>query len=81
MGLHDISKEELDKQLAFRVAVSEGLKRQPEGKIVLINCPCGGKIKAIHSEYNGHRTTIAVCNKCKRRIKGSIGALNTDERR
>ena len=45
----------------------------------MIDCPCGGKIKAIRSEYNGHRTTIAVCNKCKSRITGS-GTLKSYER-
>lgn len=80
MKLNDIPKEELEKQSAFIAAVAEGLSRQPEGKIVLIDCPCGGKIKAIRSEYNGHHTTIAVCNSCKRRIKGSSGALDAYER-
>lgn len=79
MKLEDIPKEELQEEAKFIAAVAEGLKRQPEGQIVIIDCPCGGKIKAIRSEYNGHRTTIAVCNKCKSRITGSSGALESLE--
>lgn len=77
--LEDIPKEELQEEAKFIAAVVAGLKRQPEGRIVMIDCPCGGKIKAIRSEYNGHRTTIAVCNKCKSRITGS-GTLKSYER-
>ena len=51
--LEDIPKEELQEEAKFIAAVAEGLKQQPEGQIVLIDCPCGGKIKAIRSEYNG----------------------------
>lgn len=80
MKLKDIPKEGLEKQSAFIFAVAEGLGRQPEGKIVLIDCPCGGKIKAIRSEYDGHRTTIAKCNSCQREVRGSSGALDAYER-
>ena len=80
MKLEDIPREELQDEAKFIAAVAEGLKQQPEGQIVMIDCPCGGKIKAIRSEYNGHRTTIAVCNKCKSHITGSSGALELYER-
>ena len=80
MKLEDIPREELQDEAKFIAAVVAGLKRQAEGRIVMIDCPCGGKIKAIRSEYNGHRTTIAVCNKCKSRITGSSGALELYER-
>nr|DAP47117.1 MAG TPA: cysteine-rich protein [Caudoviricetes sp.] len=80
MKLEDIPKEELQEEAKFIEAVAQGLKQQPEGQIVLIDCPCGGKIKAIRSEYNGHRTTIAVCNRCKSEIRGSSGALESYER-
>lgn len=56
--------EDLREETAFIDAVMNGLKKQQEGNLVMIDCPCGGKIKAIRSEYNGHRTTIAVCNRC-----------------
>lgn len=79
MKLEDIPREELQEEAKFIAAVVAGLKQQPEGQIVMIDCPCGGKIKAIRSEYNGHRTTIAVCNKCKSRITGS-GTLKSYER-
>ena len=78
-----MTKEEmkdLREEAAFIDAVMDGLKRQPEGNLVMIDCPCGGTIKAIRSEYNGHRTTIAVCNRCRRGIKGSSGALDAYER-
>lgn len=47
MKLEDIPKEELQEEAKFIAAVAEGLKQQPEGQIVMIDCPCGGKIKAI----------------------------------
>lgn len=70
----------LREEAAFIDAVMDGLKKQPEGNLVMIDCPCGGKIKAIRSEYNGHRSTIAVCNRCRRGIKGSSGALDAYEK-
>ena len=72
--------EDLREEAAFIDAVMNGLKKQQEGNLVMIDCPCGGKIMAIRSEYNGHRTTIAKCNSCKREIRGSSGALDTYER-
>ena len=78
--IEEIPKEELQREAAFVAAVAEGLKRQPEGRIVMIDCPCGGKIMAIRSEYDGHRTTIAKCNSCRREVRGSSGALDAYER-
>ena len=78
-----MTKEEmkdLREEAAFIDAVMDGLKRQPEGSIVMIDCLCGGKIMATRSEYNGHRTTIAKCNSCKCEIRGSSGALDAYER-
>lgn len=78
-----MTKEEmkdLREEAAFIDAVMDGLKKQPEGSVVMIDCPCGGKIMATRSEYNGHRTTIAVCNRCRRGIRGSSGALDAYER-
>ena len=77
--LEDIPREELQDEAKFIAAVVAGLKQQPEGQIVMIDCPCGGKNKAIRSEDNGHRTTIAGGNKCKSRITGSSGALESLE--
>lgn len=72
--------EDLREEAAFIDAVMNGLKKQQEGNLVMIDCPCGRKIMAIRSEYNGHRTTIAKCNSCKREIRGSSGALDAYER-
>ena len=80
MEVEDIPKEELQLDTAFIATVVDELKKHPEESIVMINCPCGGKIMAIRSEYNGHRTTIAKCNSCKREIRGSSGALDAYER-
>lgn len=80
MKLEDTPKEELQLDTAFIAAVVDELKKYPEESIVMIDCPCGGKIMAIRSEYNGHQTTIAKCNSCKREIRGSSGALDAYER-
>lgn len=45
--IEEIPKEELQREAAFVAAVAEGLKKQPEGRIVMIDCPYGGKIMAI----------------------------------
>ena len=44
MKLEDIPKEELQEEAKFIAAVVAGLKQQPEGQIVMIDCPCGGKM-------------------------------------
>lgn len=39
--------EDLREEAAFIDAVMNGLKKQQEGNLVMIDCPCGGKIMAI----------------------------------
>lgn len=53
----------LKEEAAFIDAVMNGLKKQQEGNLIMIDC-----------------TTIAVCNRCRRGIKGSSGALDSYER-
>lgn len=65
-----MSTEEQQKESAFLEAVYIEMKKHPEDELVLMNCPCGGKIKAIRLVCSGHSTIIAKCNSCKRQLNG-----------
>lgn len=65
-----MSTEEQQKESAFLEAVYTEIKKHPEDELVLMNCPCGGKIKAIRLVCSGHSTIIAKCNSCKRQLNG-----------
>lgn len=65
-----MSTEEQQKESAFLEAVYTEMKKHPEDELVLMNCPCGGKIKAIRLVCSGHSTIIAKCNLCKREMRG-----------
>ncbi len=65
-----MSTEEQQKESAFLEAVYTEMKKHPEDELVLMNCPCGGKIKAIRLVCSGHSTIIAKCNSCKRQLNG-----------
>lgn len=65
-----MSTEEQQKESAFLEAVYTEMKKHPEDELVLMNCPCGGKIKAIRLVCSGHSTGIAKCNSCKRQLNG-----------
>lgn len=65
-----MSIEEQQKESAFLEAVYTEMKKHPEDELVLMNCPCGGKIKAIRLVCSGHSTIIAKCNSCKRQLNG-----------
>ena len=54
-----MSTEEQQKESAFLEAVYTEMKKHPEDELVLMNCPCGGKIKAIRLVCSGHSTIIA----------------------
>ena len=65
-----MSTEEQQKESAFLEAVYTEMKKHLEDELVLMNCPCGGKIKAIRLVCSGHSTIIAKCNSCKRQLNG-----------
>lgn len=65
-----MSTEEQQKESAFLEAVYTEMKKHPEDELVLMNCLCGGKIKAIRLVCSGHSTIIAKCNSCKRQLNG-----------
>lgn len=65
-----MSTEEQQKESAFLEDVYTEMKKHPEDELVLMNCPCGGKIKAIRLVCSGHSTIIAKCNSCKRQLNG-----------
>lgn len=65
-----MSTEEQQKESVFLEAVYTEMKKHPEDELVLMNCPCGGKIKAIRLVCSGHSTIIAKCNSCKRQLNG-----------
>lgn len=65
-----MSTEEQQKESAFLEAVYTEMKKHPEDELVLMNCPCGGKIKAIRLVCSGHSTIIAKGNSCKRQLNG-----------
>lgn len=65
-----MSTEEQQKESAFLEAVYTEMKKHPEDELVMIDCPCGGKIKAIRVSYGEHVTVIAKCNLCKREMRG-----------
>lgn len=72
----EVMKESED----FIAAVASAMKSSKEEQISITDCPCGGKIKFWYSNYNGHKTVIAKCNQCRRKIRGSSGALEAYER-
>ena len=58
--IEEIPKEELQREAAFVAAVAEGLKKQPEGRIVMIDCPSSGRfvvaaVRWMSTERSGGR--------------------------
>lgn len=78
--IEEIPKEELQDDATFIAAVASAMKKSKEEQLGITDCPCGGKIKFWHSNYKGHKTVIAKCNRCHKEIRGSSGALEAYEK-